>query len=314
MLFAQVREDPAIEIFCINELGKNNNNIDVLCICSGGCTVLSILSEKISKLDTIDFNKEQLYLCNLKRAICNYFNHKNKILKFYYGEFNKEQYKIYLGNLDIDPEVKQYWNNNLDYIHFGINRYGKFEELFRQLIKSNFNYKKIFNRENLINIFGQSAVENSNEREFYNHFQNIINTYQKLYLPSENYFYHQILYDKYDENCLPFYFSNLNNIKNNGHKINYICDNFLDYIYSCKINSYDIIHTSNLTDWMNSDIIENMLKQIYIILKINGFVILRRLNGDYNLNNLVGKYFTIINDIPIDKSHFYLEIVVGTKI
>ncbi len=312
MLFAQVREDPNVELYCLNNIQKDNVNI--FCICSGGCTVLSLLSNKINKIDVLDFNIEQIYLCNLKKAVCCHFKNKTDILKFIQGEFSQTEYDEYIHKLNLPQNEITYWNKNIQHIYFGINRYGKFEELFRQLVDTDFDYKKIFDRQNLINIFGESAVINSNEKEFFDHFYGVIEIYKKLYVPSQNYFYNQILYDKYDVNNLPYYFNNINNICTNHSKINYICNDFIEYIHTCKDDTYDILHVSNLTDWMTNGNIEKLLMQIKKVLKKNGFIILRRLNGDYNLHSLVKKYFLIHENVPSDLSHFYSEVVVGQKI
>jgi len=73
-----------------------------------------------------------------------------------------------------------------------------------------------------------------------------------------------------------------------------------------------MIHTSNVTDWMNINKSENFLINIYDKLNHNGIVITRRLNGDYNLSDLISNKFNII-DIPHDKSEFYNEVVAGLK-
>ena len=52
---------------------------------------------------------------------------------------------------------------------------------------------------------------------------------------------------------------------------------------------------------------------IYRVLKSDSIVLMRRLNGDYNLKTHMSKYFKIINDNSLDKSLFYSEVVIGKK-
>lgn len=311
MYFAQVREDPNVELFALEAINKKD--LDILCICSGGCTILSLFNNNnIKTIDAIDVNKEQLYLCELKKAICCYYNNITDILKFYQGEYSEKEYLKILISLNLKEETKNYWLGNMKSICFGVNRDGKFEELFRNLVKDNFNFDKNFDKNNLIKIFGDEAVVNSKEC-FINHFKNIIETHKNKYSEKDNYFYHQILYDKYDENCLPPYFYCIDSLKKNYYKINYICNNFLNHINSCVPNSYDLVQTSNISDWMNNEILEQMIKQIHLILKTDGIIIMRRLIGNYKLKDILSKYFNLI-DGPQDNSHFYSEVVIGKKL
>jgi hypothetical protein len=63
----------------------------------------------------------------------------------------------------------------------------------------------------------------------------------------------------------------------------------------------------NLTD------IHSIFKSIHLSLKIGGKVIIRRLNGDYNLLSLMSEYFTVNDLTLLDKSCFYSEVIIGTK-
>lgn len=200
---------------------------------------------------------------------------------------------------------------NIDFVKNGINQSGKFELLFKELVKSNFNYKKIFNRKYLETIFGKNAVINSLNKEFYTHFEEIIKQYEEKFNPNNNYFYHQILHNDYNINCLPSYFDNIVDNIVDSKKINYINDNMIDFLKD-KTDEYDFIQTSNITDWLSIDEILTFIQNIHTALKDNGYVIMRRLNGDYCLENMLKKNFKIIKS-PIDKSMFYSEVVVAQK-
>jgi S-adenosylmethionine:diacylglycerol 3-amino-3-carboxypropyl transferase len=313
MLFAQTREDPMIELDIIDRIDKINNfdlKLNILCVTSGGCTVLSMLSDKINKIDAIDINISQNYLCELKVGVCKYY-HDNiyNILKFYQGSFEKHEFDEILYNLDISDNCKNYWKGK---IYEGINRTGKFEELFRFLVENNMDFERAFDRDYLTTIFGQNAVIYSKNKEFYDHFKNVFEIYEKLYKPEENYFYYQVLYDTYPKNNLPYYLTHLTNIAH-YHKINYINADYFNYIKFVPNYYYDIVQTSNLTDWMNNNDLTEFMKNLYSIVKSKGYIIMRRLNGDYKLRNIVSEYFEIIDSLPIEKSHFYSEVIVAQK-
>jgi S-adenosylmethionine:diacylglycerol 3-amino-3-carboxypropyl transferase len=315
MLFAQVREDPLVDLFALSKTGKTDNKI--LCVTSGGCTIMSLLaksSETIKNIDAIDLNQNQNYLCELKIAICSFFNDDiYDIIDCYEGNMEKEEYDDLLERLNISEPCKNYWIENKDAIYKGVNQQGRFEQLFRELEESDYDYEKIFNREYLEKIFGKNAVENSKEREFYEHFKKVIETYEKNYLPSQNYFYYQILNDKYPAVSLPPYLESevsVMDLKVNSSKINYICDNFVNFLKNTQDESYTMINTSNLTDWLSAEKLEEFFINLKRSLCSGGTVVMRRLNGDYKLEDYANKYFEVLTDVPIDRSHFYSEVLV----
>ena len=299
-MFSQVREDPNVEISLHNRLLSKNKRY--LIVGSGGCTIFSLLSQIDDNtiIDVIDVNVSQLYLIQLKLETICYFNNIDKILDLWEGEC-----KLNLDGLTLSNECKNYFTNDL--LNSGINQNGIFEKLFKELVDSNFDYEKVFDRKYLEEKFGIDSVINSLNHEFYDHFKNILNSYDN---DLSNYFYYQILYNKYNRNYLPSYFNNLTNIIKNKDKINYINENIYDYIGNNKIK-YDLIHTSNITDWMNVNKCNTFVENIYNLLNTEGIVVMRRLNGDYELNKLLDK-FKILN-IPHDKSNFYNEVIAGQK-
>lgn len=81
---------------------------------------------------------------------------------------------------------------------------------------------------------------------------------------------------------------------------------------------YNLIHTSNLSDWLSKDKLAIMLKNIDKLLLNDGYLIMRRLNGDYQLKEIVADTFNIMNvtnvtDVPNDRSEFYSEVTIAHK-
>jgi S-adenosylmethionine:diacylglycerol 3-amino-3-carboxypropyl transferase len=308
ILFSQVREDPNVEQFVVDKLDK----VNALIVGSGGCTLMSMLEEKITNIEVIEVNQEQLYLIRLKLAVVCKLKQVDYILDFFEGRLDKETYDKILDDLDLDHMTVIYWKYNMDFIYSGCNISGRFELLFKELVDSGMNYTKVFNKEYLISIFGESAVVNSNQ--FFDHFENIVDTYKSLYTPENNYFYYQILNNKYFKECLPVYFYNIKCIEDNKSKIEYVLDNYVNYLTKCEDEIYNLIQTSNLTDWMDRSELDSFVNNLYRCSKKGGYVILRRLNGCYSLKDVVSKKFEIVNKVPVEKSHFYSEVVVGYKL
>ena len=142
ILFSQVREDPDIELWYINNFVNNLDNLDnldkrYLIIGSGGCTILSLLAhinhDENIIIDVIDQNIEQLYLIKLKISVIKYFNDIDKVLLFFEGNFSEYEYDNIIINLDLDDKCKTFWKNNMNIIYYGVNRSGVFERLFKVL-------------------------------------------------------------------------------------------------------------------------------------------------------------------------------------
>ena len=314
ILFSQVREDPLIEINAIKKIEKEKKKM--LLVGSGGCTLFSLISiyGNDINVDVVDNNLEQLYLINLKYQIIKYYKQVDKILDFFEGRLSEKEFKKVLKKLKKNLLAYKYWKDNINYVYKGINQTGKFEQLFSDLVKSDFDFNTVFDKQHLIEIFGQNAVINSLNTEFYDHFKNVFNKYEKKYKPENNYFYHQVLNNCYHKNDLPIYLKNLKNICLYKNKINYFCDDFFVFINNRKDKEYDFIQTSNLTDWMNKEQLDIFVQNIYRCLKKDGVVVMRRLNGDYDLEKYVSEYFEILPENTTDKSLFYSEVVVGKKI
>lgn len=314
ILFSQTREDPQVELKAIEYLKKDN--IDIFLIGSGGCTLLSLLSsvDKLRNIDVLDKNREQLYLIQLKMSLYYELEMSEMFLPFIEGRLNERFMWAILNNLKLlDKECKQFWMRNINLIYEGINKIGTYEKLFRELVDSNFDYEKVFDRQKLANLFGFQAVNNTLKCQFSDHFEGVMDVYKLLYQYSnENYFYNQIMKGEY-EGDMPLYLQNINR-KNDAH-VYYINDDLLNYMgyYNKK---YDIIQTSNVTDWLDERDVVLLLKLLYKNLNKNGLIIMRKLNSDINLNDLIKRsgMFSIIDSTIIDKSYFYKEVIIAQKV
>jgi len=310
--FSQVREDPNVELAIINKLFKNQH-INILMILSGGCSLFSLLNNNNYNITCVDQNQSQLYLVYLKIAIFKYYlNDIQQILRIFQEQNN---FDISLIKHLLSPECYNYWINNIKYIHIGLNQSGKYELLFKQLIESNYDYS-LFSRNNLINIFGEIAVMYSNNISFEDHFKNIINYYQNYCNIDKNYYYHQIIRNKYNENCLPHYFNNIIHVVNNIDNVKFVCDNFVSHLKNVQNESLHIIQTSNITDWMNIDNIIELFVEIKRCLTKDGVVIMRRLISDINLKDIIinTQMFKILGCDIVDTSYFYTEVVIAQNI
>ena len=263
-----------------------------------------MMMDNVEFIDSIDINIEQNYLCQLKLAVCKYYRDIDKILKYYQGTEDN-----IIDELDLTNECKKFWKNNNDKIRFGINRYGKFEQLFRDFVSNKFDYE-CFSIDNLEKIFGKDAVKNTFEYKL--HFETIMKIYKEKYLSENNYFYYQILNDSYNKNSLPPYLNMLEKLIDSKTKINYCTNSFYEFIENINEEKYTLVNISNILDWIDVNLFEKIINKIYDILFEGGILIIRKLNGNYDLKNYVKK-FKIIDSVPIDQSYFYKQVIVCMK-
>lgn len=302
LFFSQVREDPSTEINCVSK----HNIKKCMIICSGGCSVLSLLQDDM-KIDVIDNSIEQIYLLKLKLELIKLLKDKEKYLDFIEGRDITCFKEI---KNEVSNECYQWWKNHYELLDKGINNCGAFEELFRELVKSDFDFDKLFDSGNLIKIFGKSAVIYSKTKAFSEYFRNVI--MKKYDGDKTNMFYHQILFGKYNKKYLPKYFSNFDNIIKNNYVLTYFKQDTLSFLESTKSKHYELIQVSNLTDWYNENNREKLIKEIHRCLTDKGIIVARRLNGDYSLLKLLQKYFDKVQSNE-DTSYFYSEVLVGFK-
>jgi S-adenosylmethionine:diacylglycerol 3-amino-3-carboxypropyl transferase len=304
IFFSQTREDPQIEISCANSTSK------IMLIGSGGDTVCSLLVANMGQeIDVLDLNPDQLFLVKLKVFLVKNFD-GTFVKKFLAGECSESEIEIVFENLHSD--LKTYWtqDENFQLTVKGLNQIGRFEQLFK--LASVDGFQKHFSTENLIQVFGESAVKYSMNRSFVEHFQNVLNTYRTIYkTPQENYFYNQFVNDCY-EGDLPLYLSGTLPCKSNAN-ITYYQSDLLTF-FRTSTKKYDLVQLSNITDWLDPIIFSELLDLVLNSLEPNGKIILRRLNSDTILKDFLTSYeksnlFEITDVTCQEKSHFYNEVI-----
>lgn len=138
LAFSQVREDPEIELKIVEKLAeKQGLGLRVLLVASGGCTALSLLANPhVAKVEAVDVNPAQLHLIELRRQALLHFSVKQQLelIGADLTTFESARLKLYQELSQKLPEItRKYWNERQEQIAFGVNRVGRFEELFREL-------------------------------------------------------------------------------------------------------------------------------------------------------------------------------------
>ena len=102
-----------------------------LSITSGGDNGLSIMSNNPKKMVTVDMNKDQNFLFELKLTAIKHLEHK-ELMEFLGVKSNQNRKKT-LKKLApfLNTETIQYWEDNMNLIQQGVLHIGKFEHYFK---------------------------------------------------------------------------------------------------------------------------------------------------------------------------------------
>jgi S-adenosylmethionine-diacylglycerol 3-amino-3-carboxypropyl transferase len=349
--FSQVREDPNLEMSLLDELSARlNRPLRVMVVGSGGCTALSLLAHpNVERVDAIDINPAQLHLIELRRGALAHI--KLDMQLRFIGEIDgvspDERIAIYNSFREQLPiGTRTYWDGRLDQIGKGVQHIGQFELLLQEL-KEAFSdanidpilepakalgtsfwpqtFRDVFERAKLQQLFGAAMVGYSVSKSFAHHFSQSFATALREFHGRRNYFLNQIFRSQYDVDAeqLPPYLIEKNQSIILGHgleRLHLHHGNFQGTMLSLaeEFGPYDLIQTSDLTDWLPTTGAHALLKGVKSSLGEGGALLARRLNADHNLSQLVQNHLQVDTALSalfarLDRSFLYSEIVVGFR-
>jgi pyrroloquinoline-quinone synthase len=300
IFFSSVIEDSNIEIDILQNLNINNPRICI--IGSAGCTVLHIMSKIQGEFNIhiVDSNKEQMYLFYLKLSALEHFSEQPLIYhEFLKGKQVEENIKSILNILQKNCEVShQYWCQKLNNVYDGVISMGYYEHIFKKLNPpkglplsggSIRNFETAFEMKSLINQFGKRAKNFSDDK--------LSSHYEKYMYKNCNDYFLGIFNGDY--NIPPSYIYNIDSIINNKPKIRY--DN-ANIVHILEKNQYDFIDLSNITDWMSKQECDELIVLCKKALSPNGKLLMRRLNGQFHIDDLRAFGFDRVVSQPDDMS------------
>ncbi len=344
--FSQVREDPLTEWRVLNQLASHKSELRVLLIASGGCTALSLLAHPaVNTVAAIDINPAQLHLVELRRQALQHLS-------------LPEQRRL-LG-IDPAPEAEllalydrlrpylpvatgTFWDERAEQISFGLNRVGRFEQLFRELAlrftaigldplqnpdqaishpQWQSIFEQVFERDKLAQTFGAAAVDYSMERSFGEHFADVFAQALRRYHPEDNYFLTQVWRDTYPDRpeAVPLYLMPTIQraiLQAGADRLHLHQGSFETLLPQLTADAkFDLIQFSNISDWMPPNQLHAILATMVNSLYPGGALLGRRLNGDHHLATMMADHLRVDEALSqellaADRSYFYREIVVG---
>jgi S-adenosylmethionine-diacylglycerol 3-amino-3-carboxypropyl transferase len=125
--YAQVREDPDIDIEALNITGADR----VLTVTSGGCTALTLLAEGPASLTTIDLNPTQNFLLELKVAALTQLP-LDQTRRFLGARKGFDRMALYLHVREsLSTEARAYWDHRPRDVRRGVLHAGTTEQMMR---------------------------------------------------------------------------------------------------------------------------------------------------------------------------------------
>lgn len=356
-MFSQVREDPLIELSVAEDLATRlGRPIRVLLVASGGDTVLSLCgSEHVAAVTALDGNPAQLHLLEAKeQAMLHLTPEEQTTFLGAFGtendgpddpEARREAWEKLCPHLQ-EPS-RLHWQQRLPEVLYGLNRVGRFEEHFRLLAARLTEYlghppdetpsesvrqagwqrafKELWEREYLARQYSRAAVDFSMSREFDDHFDEVFTAANLRWPRGENYFLEQVFHDRFLPRAdgVPPWLDPLTQqriIQASGtEKIETRHGAFSDWVFDLtKTEKFDLIQTSNLSDWMPEPEMLRIFRRAKDSLTDGGAVLCRRLNGDHILATSLSRLFRVDEEEckllkHRDRSFFYAECVLGRK-
>jgi S-adenosylmethionine-diacylglycerol 3-amino-3-carboxypropyl transferase len=336
LAFAQTREDPTLDLACV----QNKRAKSMWMIASGGCTAALIAaSGQLEQLILVDINSAQLGLTQLKISLLEYGS--------------KERHTI-LGHLPMDPYQRfQYLSDFLAKHNFhadlfgpleecaqqGLDYFGRYEWLFEslraklkdqerryidlileekttpnlQLIKDILRpiFMETFNLSSLQTLFSPQATQNA-LLPFHEHFLcQTLMAFCETTVRS-GYFLSSMLGSSIKRPPLWTFLPKTQTISRLEYLKMTANEGLKPYC-----NSIDVIHLSNILDWLSEEEAKETLSLAYHALAPKGIMIVRQLNSNLVIPKLIeGLHWVTLEGKPLirqDTSFFYRSLTIGTK-
>lgn len=338
LLFSHVWEDPEIESdvvkMCRPKVQNDDTPYKMLMVCSGGDTLIHLLCENQEEfesynlwIDVIDSNRLQIAITVFKILTLNYLNFCNnhKIYKsIVYGKGNVD-YEILIGALkhhyrDIEwVKWLGVWKegDNMNLLKSGVCKLGEMEKTFQDLVRSKMNFDSNFDHQTLASKFGDASVSLSSSNNFVDRFKLIHEAYVKNHgdVYEQNRFYYRMIKGCDSDQVLNDMVHKFRIVdKSVLKRIRFIHEDMEKYVTTLDMPVYDVIQTSNITDWlMTRQNIASFIKSIHRICRLGGRVIWRSLNGEYDLIELIRQNSECARITHrSDSSYFYKTVIIST--
>lgn len=347
--FAQVREDCRLDLTVIERLIVQKAR--VIMVASGGCTAAALVCCKnVARLHLVDPNPSQIALARLKiHLLGNNTSRERLALLGHLSMPAEERVRCLtkkLRALGLSPDL--FGGEKM--IGDGLDQAGRYERTFAELrsvlsghsralsallrlkdpgeqarrvkngTKLGRALEKAFNKvmalPNLVALFGKGATANPVQpfsMHFFKRTQHVLAT-----LPvAENPFLWQMLRGRFPPGVPCDWFSAPRQ-SFRSPSVSWAISNMASELEASRPGSYDLVHLSNILDWLSPEEAKATLALAWRALAVNGLVFIRQLNSRLDIP-ACGMRFQWLTDVAADlhrrdRSFFYRALHLGKKI
>ena len=311
LYFAQVREDPLLEI----EALEPRANETLLVVSSGGCTALSLVARGAGKVIAVDFNSTQNHLVELKAAAVRSIDTDELIPFLGAGPMSGEARVAAYHSLRwmLSGTATGYWDRHPDMIEQGVLNAGVTERFIRfvahvvktlvhsgsridrllacrtleeqhALYNREWNnrrwrilFKVLLGRRAFDRAYDPRFFENVRNPSFAEHFRRLVEHALCEIPVSTNYFLHHMLRGDYPASAVPPYLEEGATVASENLEL--VDGSMSEYLSTLQDNSIDGIALSNICEWLNEAQIAELFAQVARVAKPNARLCFRNFVG-----------------------------------
>ena len=324
LAFAQVREDPRLDVEIVRSLPENAT---IVMIASGGETLVELARLPVQRIHAVDMNEAQLALARLK---CHLATHQTpddtcRLLG------HEPLPPVERGNAMRRVLDEMSWPEDVfgppDLVsELGVDHAGRYERCFaeiRRVFKTDDEWmtgnkikealEKVMSLPNLTALFGHEATQNP-ARPFHEHFAQRTRIAMSRTDASVNPF----LWQMYRGRFAPGYrYDWMQNSAPLRAEVIWHHGRMADVLNGMAEECADLVHLSNILDWLSPDDARMTLAAARRVLRPGGRMIIRQLNSSLCITALADDWLwntPLAADMERrDRSFFYPQIHLGTR-
>lgn len=301
LFFAQVREDPCVEIAALR-VGAGESAVVVS---SGGCTALSLLAAGAGRVVAVDLNASQNHLVELKAAALAQLDGPRAVA-FLGGSAATPAWRLsaYEKLRDhLSPFARAYWDDRRSNIAGGVLHAGVSERFIRTVVAAvrvavhppsrirrllacrslaeqrslyerewnnrrwRLLFKLLLNRVVFRHTYDPAFFRHVDNPSFAKHFHGLIEHVLVDVPIADNYFVHDMLtgsYPLHEPDGLPPYLQRegASVVGREGHRLTLVDGSYLDHLRSCPDASIEAFSLSNICEWLDAAQLDELLAEI----------------------------------------------------
>lgn len=297
LFFAQVREDPRLEVAAL----KGHLHGPIAIVTSGGCTALTLLSEGAEHVIGVDFNRTQNHVCELKAVAVAQLGSAAAAALIGGSRTDADRFEMYQKvRPALSPGAQAYWDARSSAIRAGVLNAGVTERLMRVIAGSvrllvhgrkgverllaqsgqaeqrrfydeqwntrrwRLLFQVLCNRLILRRTYDPAFFEHASNPSFARHFHHAAELALRELPATENYFLQFMFAGHYPPAAMPAYLDEANGTRlaQTGERLTLVDAGFADYLREQPDGSIAGFALSNICEWLTDEQTDELFAQI----------------------------------------------------